>query len=354
MSAGCTARGTSSRANDKADDVSETNREPLEKFPSVGHNTEVDTFSNSSVSSVADVFSTMTILSAATTAEDVGSVLDNIVADLLKDNGIANIFSDGFDDLGVDRFERNLRRLLKHFSNDLKRRVTQADERSAAIFLRRRSDNLARLVRDAYFRDRAASRKPAIIPEWLLKETKFDRSPKIATLDHEIDATPGEDDEDDDLLDADPDMDTERGFEALQRFFVNGEGLEEFREGLIDFVVPHMAKVHQARYQVSDGDVTLYLQKRYERRKATAMSVRNIQPPFGAGLAVSKIVSLQSSALTSVQAGMQAFRRYIRPTLQPGCYRAEWVCECGEMLWADFAEGQTWPMSELKPLYMQG
>lgn len=60
--------------------------------------------------------------------------------------------------------------------------------------------------------------------------------------------------------------------------------------------------------------------------------------------------SMSSLDVSLTRQALQAFGRLLRPGIWPGHYRVEWICECGELLWADFETTQLnpWP-SELNP-----
>jgi NDT80 / PhoG like DNA-binding family len=322
------------------------------------HATKIDAFSDSSVSSDTGHLSKKTISSSATSAADPSSPLDDIVTNLLHDNGIKNLCNDGFSELGEDRFEHNLRRLLKHFANDLRRRAKNDDEITAAAFFRRRSVNAARLVREACLQQKVADEEPLSLPPWSLNERSNEDMSGLLVPDQEMDETLGDDDEDEDLLGLGPEEGLNGNFWALKNFFVRGDAFEDFREGLIDFVAPRMVRIHQARHKVSDSGIAIYLQQRYERKRPITIpssgnaSSRNAQLPSSADITASRLAGLRIFAFTFMQAGLRASRRYFRPKLQLGLYRAEWICECGEELWADFSHGQTWPLDS-EPMYIQ-
>jgi hypothetical protein len=320
-------------------------------------------FSDSSVSSVADQFSILTTGSSATSAPDLSSPLDDIVRALLEDNGIRCLCVDSFAELDGLRFERNLRRLLKHFANDLCRKATGHNEIHAAVFFRRKAVHVARLIRDACSGTSRAVDAPLVeqAPPWVGRVQDVAVGPGALKLpSSDLDDLVSEDDEGEGLPDLGPEDVTAHDMISSIHFFTKGDAFMDFRESLMDFVVPFMARVWHSRYQVPDGDIMMFLQQRYEGKHhqnprpnaATSGWISQLHPylPFS----THDLKSISSFVLSFARQALQAFGRRLRPRIRPGYYRAEWVCECGDLLWADFetAQPNLW-LTELNPTVIQ-
>ena len=74
------------------------------------------------------------------------SAVDRLVASILSDSVIKSLCTEGLGVFERERFERNLRRLLKEFAIALRKEAETQDERHAANFVRVRARNSAHMI----------------------------------------------------------------------------------------------------------------------------------------------------------------------------------------------------------------
>ncbi|KAL9623614.1 MAG: hypothetical protein Q9160_002070 [Pyrenula sp. 1 TL-2023] len=248
----------------------------------VSFDDEDKAFSDSSVSSAAKQSSRMTGGSSITSAPDLSSPLEDTVNILLEDNGIRNLCLDSFTEFDGFRFERNLRRLLKHFANDLYGKATCDVERLAATFFRQRTVHVARLIREACSRtSKAVDESPAELAPWMVRVQDIATGPGTTRLPiQDLDEPVNEDDEDEDPPDFGLEDMPSHDETLLRHFFTKSDAFLDFKEALMDFVVPFMTRALQSRYAVPDNDIMLFLQHRYEKSTAQFRTSSTTTPRY--------------------------------------------------------------------------
>ncbi|RDL37225.1 uncharacterized protein BP5553_04658 [Venustampulla echinocandica] len=147
--------------------------------------------------------------------------IEKLVALLLDDDVIKSLCIDALSTVAHERFERNLRRLLKDFAVGLRREAESKQERHAAHFVRLRARN------SAYMICSTLSKKKA--------QKVDDIDPDIENLSEESDS-----DRSDDEVDY---------LQQLERFIKASKALEILRENLYAFVysaehISHFGGVH--------------------------------------------------------------------------------------------------------------
>jgi hypothetical protein len=132
---------------------------------------DIDKESNSSsISSVFDSYSRPSISSASSVADPRES-LDKLTELLLRDAGLKALCIDGFTALDSDRFNRNLRRLLKHYAVDLRNEAKSEFELGVSRFVRARARDISGAIRRAL--DQQGSKSGPLLEGSLSK--KIDR-----------------------------------------------------------------------------------------------------------------------------------------------------------------------------------
>ncbi|KAF4631775.1 hypothetical protein G7Y89_g6357 [Cudoniella acicularis] len=165
---------------------------------------------NSSVSSVSDLF-TGTDLSTAPSSTAGPVNTDNLFVDLLlEDEGMKNLCIDGFTNIDPDRFERNLRRLLKHYS--------------AALIADPDSIRRAQVMK-TYLAEQSEGNQ--VVQQYSRQRQEID------IQDIDIQEDDSEDQNDLDQLDP-PTL----HLEHLKTFMTNSNAFKDLREGLMGFVIP--------------------------------------------------------------------------------------------------------------------
>jgi len=208
---------------------------------------------NSPVSSASDLFSGSALSSVSSIAAGPIDAADQLVALLLDDEGIKALCIDGFRNLDTDRFERNLPRLLKHYSTALRRESTTEVEVSASEFVRHRSKYTASVIRSTVDSDsiqRAQTMRTSlgrqseatqVVEQYLDQRQALDTQgePDFAQV-YEVnddnsnsDNSGSEDQNDRDHL-APLNLQEER----VKTFLINSNAFEDLREGLMGFVIP--------------------------------------------------------------------------------------------------------------------
>jgi hypothetical protein len=129
---------------------------------------------NSSVSSASDMLAS-TVLSSAPSLIDPEDVIEDIFVNvLLADPGLAALCRDGFDFMNPDRFERQLRRLIRHQSNALQLESRVATHKAAFRLTYRVARKIAHTIR---------SRKD---PNFVDKARLFERNLKLQIMQDHI------------------------------------------------------------------------------------------------------------------------------------------------------------------------
>jgi hypothetical protein len=207
---------------------------------------------SSSVSSKSDFFSgtALSSLSSASVGPPRGEYQ---LADLLlQDEGMKALCVDGFAYIDPDRFERNLRRLLKHYSAALIVESTQEIERKASKFARSRARRTAGAIRsivDPKSIRRAQmmeihlaeqSKNTQDVPQYLqrqdfeaIEEGVLGETFGMKGVDTKSDSSGSEDENDLDQL-ALPML----NLEHTKMFMTSSNAFEDLREGLMGFVIP--------------------------------------------------------------------------------------------------------------------
>lgn len=173
----------------------------------------------SSVASIAD--SIFSILSESSISSVVGptGAGERLVALLLNDSDLLVLYREALNRITPDRFERNLRRLLKHFAIELRKEAESPQQRSAAHFVRYRARNSAHVIRNSFY----SLEKPQV--------------DNIPVLDVEVLAQEQVDAESDESEnDSEPDHEDLTDLQQLERFIVTSQAFIKLRNDLSSFI----------------------------------------------------------------------------------------------------------------------
>ena len=88
---------------------------------------------------------------------------ERLVALLLADSILKDLFAEAMEIFDRDKFERNLRRLLKDFASELRKEAGTAPQRRAAQFVRLRARNSAYMICDSIYKQ--GKPRPEIVVE---------------------------------------------------------------------------------------------------------------------------------------------------------------------------------------------
>jgi hypothetical protein len=277
---------------------------------------DVDTFDQSSISSVSDGFSLHTMSTNTSLSIQSGS-LGNLIDLWLTDKGFKALCEDGFSLLGADRFERNFCRLLKIYSRELRHKALNKAEVQAARFVKRNLKTVTGQIR--------------IITENHTKTNslgieKWDGILSVA-LSESQEHQDGETDlssEDEIDYEDEATLPEAQYLTSLKAFMMKGDAFEDLREGLMDYVVPFLtAKLENEHSPVRNQTYIIReLQKRYQH-KSSRRNVLTLEVMDG----ISSWTSIASLIIDQViHRGLSLWRRLSRPTLKPGYKRLEWIC----------------------------
>ncbi|KFY99200.1 hypothetical protein V500_01441 [Pseudogymnoascus sp. VKM F-4518 (FW-2643)] len=248
---------------------------------------------NSSVSSVSDSFSGSAPSSVSSLAADPIDAPNQFVSLLLNDRGFKALCVDGFRNLDANRFERNLRRLLKHYSTALCQEATREVEVLASKFIRRRSRYAASAIRrtvgsDSIYKAQvmrvffsSQSKDTQAVERYLHQRHTLETQEELDFAQvHEVNDggtnsdTSGSDDPNyrDQL--ALPNLQVE----LVKDFLIDSNAFEDLREGLMGFVIPI-----QIAAQKCDPSEQLISEKVYESLRFAKQGVAESSVLSGLG-----------------------------------------------------------------------
>jgi hypothetical protein len=187
-----------------------------------GDDMESEASGRSGASSIASITkSIFSMVSGSSMSSIVGpqSAVERLVILLLNDSVIKSLCTDALFTLVSERFERNLRRLLKEFAVGLRREAESEQERHTAQFVRLRARNSAYIICTTLSKKKKEQGEVDVEVGYVSEESDSDRS----------------DDEVDDL-------------QQLERFIKSSQAIETLRENLRAFV-------HPEYYSVPSGNV---------------------------------------------------------------------------------------------------
>jgi hypothetical protein len=100
----------------------------------------------SSIASITNSIFSIASSSSMTSIVGPQSAVERLVTLLLNDSVVKSLCTDALSTLVYERFERNLRRLLKEFAVGLRREAESEQERHTAQFVRLRARNSAHII----------------------------------------------------------------------------------------------------------------------------------------------------------------------------------------------------------------
>ncbi|KAL8692509.1 MAG: hypothetical protein Q9218_002484 [Villophora microphyllina] len=225
-----------------------------------------DSSENSSVSSIA--FSSRLSLSSQSSIAPTTDITHQLVNLLIEDKGLRLLCTDAFRFLDADRFERNLRRLLKIFIRTIREKLPPLLRKSSLAFGPRPVQNWARALRveltmrsngeDVRWSNLLVNKvdKSNLLTKYLdeisndigqaeevPKEVWNSDGDKEAMEDSESDSGTSDELAEGEIVD-----ESRQTLHVLRERIVSDDCWENLREGLIGFTVPALADMHQLRY----------------------------------------------------------------------------------------------------------
>ncbi|KAI7968840.1 hypothetical protein EIK77_002836 [Talaromyces pinophilus] len=275
---------------------------------------EIDTFDQSSISSVSDIFSLRT-MSTNTTFSAPSESMGDLIDLLLTDGGFKALCEDGFSLLGADRFERNFRRLLKIYWRDLLHKASNKAEGQVVKFAKRNLRTITGRIR-IITEDRTKANAQGV--------KKWDGIITFGTSEYQEHQETDFSSEDEIDYEDEAILPEDQYLTSLNAFLMKGDAFEDLREGLMDYVVPFlMAKwENEHSHAQTPSYVMRELQERYQHKR----SRRNVVTPQEMDI-IHSWTSLASRFIDQVvHRGLSLCRRLGRPALKPGYKRLEWIC----------------------------
>jgi hypothetical protein len=168
---------------------------------------------------------------------------------------LRNLFFTASEILTVERFSRNLTRLLKQYAQDLLKEAENKAEKEAAYFLKQQARHISRLITEAC----DATTQRFILPQdssEMKSAKQFHLDPYLAGYRpkpvQELSSAGHDDDEkdgDNDEVFGIDDQITVVKIQELRRFFISGYPFQNFRNKLRDFLYPKKS----SKTTASDG-----------------------------------------------------------------------------------------------------
>ena len=168
---------------------------------------------SSSIASIAE--SVFSMISGSSMSSVTGSqgASERFVALLLSDDIIKPLCNEALATVATERFERNLRRLLKELAVELRKEAETVQQRDAAHFVRYRARNSAHMICNSLNQKRHARKPIQVELDYISEDSDSGSS----------------DDEVNDL-------------QQLEAFIRTSKAIQLFRERLRDFIYPGDAK----------------------------------------------------------------------------------------------------------------
>ena len=208
----------------KVEDYSEADNTPAAKdFPAAG---SPESRSLMSIDDNASVFSTTSMASSQSSVAGPAGVMEQLINLLIHDPELTELYQSALNHISLERFERNLSRILKTYASDLQVDATTAFQREASGFVRKRRRRIAHGIGSMLSFEKSSN------------ETKEKDSDVPHDDGDEIYNNNNDDDEDED-----EEEDSEPDLEIIRRFLVDGPAFDKLRENLRAFINPKKRNV---------------------------------------------------------------------------------------------------------------
>ncbi|KAH6700531.1 hypothetical protein BKA61DRAFT_620717 [Leptodontidium sp. MPI-SDFR-AT-0119] len=302
---------------------------------------------NSSIASLADsLFSIFTgsTISSVVDSTDAG---ERLVTLFMNDDSLSVLFQEALAHITPDRFERNLRRLLKRFAVELRKEAANSQQQSAANFVRYWARNSAHIIRNSLSSPKEANKRA--------DEVMFEAEVRAeGTVDMESDES-GED--------SDPESDSEElmNLQQLERFITTSQAFARFIENLRAFIYPIGPLDDSEKTDLKDNAKNINelkdkpssdLEKQKENGTADLASnllerelgTEQLQDlPDGRPLSDRNILIAPNNEVASqgtwhYSTFATKVQRLLEPRIPKAQTRVRWKCKCGKSLYDDFIE----------------
>ena len=173
----------------------------------------------SSVTSLADSVFSITSRSSKSSVGGPTGAGERLVELLLSDDHLSVLYQEALKRVTADKFERNLRRILKRFAIDLRREAENPEQMSIAHFMRSQVRNSAHAIRNSCC-------SPGKIRDGI--------TPKFKMIHEPVNMEP--DDSDDDDYGPEPEDDTD--LQQSEDFIITSQAFINLRHNLTSFIYP--------------------------------------------------------------------------------------------------------------------
>lgn len=270
-----------------------------------------DQYDNDSISSVSDTFSLAADQTSRTSVSSLREPLDDFVDIILDDDGMRCLFTDGFQLLDSTRFERNVKRLLKQYSQELSTQASRELEIRAATFVRSKINKIAKYIRIQMRQQEYGLHRPfeyrifSNTGDVLLQEIIPDQSNEII-----FSAVPKH----------------AENLQSMKSFLVSSDAFENLREGLMDYVVPFVqhARSNSATTNQAGPFSVVALQGRYQQSRHMKQEITTDEAQLRPRPSVLKGSTKNFGIL--FQQWNFFWSRLFRADPPMGYRRLEWVC----------------------------
>ncbi len=244
----------------------------------------------SSIPSVADSIFTMVSGSSMSSISAPERAGERLVGLLLGDVIIKQACSEALLTIEEEKFERNLRRLLRDFSSELRKEAETVQQRRAANFVRFRARNFAHII--------CNSLKPG-------RKPRIDNEPEEESEDEDSDRS-------------------EDKVENLEIFIKSSKAFDSFRTNLRAFVYPSKQKANDTKPRTGGGtnghddeDIGVNLLMQDENQVEDIENVVDEDPPK-----VASVVKAFDAVIETIWKPL----RNTPPPVSLGKTRIEWQC----------------------------
>ncbi|CAG8977424.1 hypothetical protein HYALB_00007756 [Hymenoscyphus albidus] len=297
-------------------------------------------YSTQSIFSQASAIATSDASSIPQTPEN---LIERLVSLLLNDAIIHSLCSKALESIVRERFERNLKKLLKNFAISLRREAESEDQRNTARFVLHRATNSAHLICNQLKQSREAKK--------LFVEEEGGQAEEFTEDSHSDDS------------------ETFDTLQYLDDFIRESRAIDALRNDLRDFVeqnAPEVASNHKRPPFAADPNPNTTQDE--AELKEVDLSLKEVRKGFyiekyhtvvNKGVSVWRILAhftvettVWTWGVASLNFPFQCLQDFLsegsqtislklklaRPPFEPGKKRIEWRCKCGHLLYDDFIE----------------
>ncbi|KAE9376310.1 hypothetical protein N431DRAFT_462155 [Stipitochalara longipes BDJ] len=289
-----------------------------------------NTSSSSSILSVVNSVFTMASGSSMTSLSAPYGASERLVGLLLDDSVIRHVCSGALLVIERERFERNLRRLLKGLATGLRKEAGTTQQRQAAHFVGCRARNSAHLICNSLEKDLRLDTR---------KRNRTDVEEECGS--EENDSNPSEDEL--------GNLNQLENLQYLELFIQSSYAIGIFRTKLTAFVFPLEKQIEQTRtnpnFEKEGRKNEYYDELGTTSQSSTEDGCETSETEKSDNKKPLYIMLLERAAVLE-RLAMEL--RNPRPPIPIGKTRIEWKCKCGRSIYDDFIELQLGAAERLK------